>query len=410
MIWMALLRRSADAVGAMSDSSIMPRFRVPRSILSNMRTTLPQSLLAQLGLSKKCLVLDLDNTLWGGVIGDDGLGGIRLGQGEAEGEGFVAFQRYVRKLRERGVILAVCSKNNEEIAREVFLMHPEMVLKLEDISCFTANWEDKASNLRAIARNLNIGLNSLVFVDDNPVERAIVRQMLPDVAVPEIGTDPTDFIETLERNRFFQLVLFGKEDLQRTEYYLANAERQQIASSAESIEDFLKSLKMVATVEPISSLSLERSTQLINKSNQFNLTTIRRSAAEVLAVAKDPNWITRTVSLKDRFGDNGLISVLLAEIDGDFLKIDTWLMSCRVLKRNVEQFLFNELCALAARRGISVIRGQYVPTAKNELVKDHYRNLGFRRIAKSADGTSQYDLDLCSFKPFETFIEMRAVE
>jgi len=344
------------------------------------------------------------------VIGDDGLGGIRLGQGDAEGEGFVAFQRYARKLRERGVILAVCSKNNEEIAREAFLKHPGMVLTLGDISSFVANWENKASNLRAIAKNLNIGLSSLVFVDDNPAERAIVRQMLPEVAVPEVGIDPADFIETLERHRYFQLVLLGKEDFQRTEYYRADLERQQIASASESMEDFLKSLKMVATVEPISSLSLERSTQLINKSNQFNLTTIRRSAAEVLSVSKNPNWITRTVSLKDKFGDNGLISVLLAEIEGEVLTIDTWLMSCRVLKRNVEQLLLNELCALASSLGLSMIRGRYVPTAKNELVKDHYGNLGFRRVAQDADGTSQYELNVSAFTPFETYIETRAAE
>jgi FkbH-like protein len=360
-------------------------------------------LLAQVGMSKKCLVLDLDNTLWGGVIGDDGLGGICLGQGDAEGEAFLAFQRYVRKLSERGVILAVCSKNNESVAREAFEKHPEMFLQLSDISCFVANWDDKAANIRSIARQLNIGLNSLVFVDDNPAERAIVRKLLPEVAVPEVGTDPVDFITALERNRYFQLVVLGKEDLNRTSYYLANAERQQTASSAESIESFLQSLEMVAKVGPINDMTLERSTQLINKSNQFNLTTIRRSAAEVQAIAKDPNWVTLTASLRDRFGDNGLISVILARVIEDAMEIDTWLMSCRVLKRNVEQMLLNELCTIARCRRLRILRGRYIATPKNELVKDHYLSLGFRTIAQDESRRS-YELEVDRFQPIKTYI------
>jgi FkbH-like protein len=368
--------------------------------------SLASLLIAQLGLSKKCLVLDLDNTLWGGVIGDDGLGGIRLGQGNAEGEGFLAVQRWLRKLRERGVILAVCSKNTDSVAREVFLKHPEMVLKLEDISCFVANWNDKAANIRAIAQELNIGLQSLVFLDDNPAERAIIRRMLPEVAVPEVSGDPTDFIDAVERNRYFELVMLGKEDLRRAQYYQANAERRQIESSSDGIAEFLQSLQMTAEVGPISDLTLERSTQLINKSNQFNLTTIRRSTAEVLALSRDPQWITRTVSLKDRFGDNGLISVLLGKMNGDCIEIDTWLMSCRVLKRNVEQLLLNEICRVALDRGFRRIGGRYIPTAKNALVENHYSGLGFKLIERSDDGQCEYELDLASFAPVETFIQV----
>ena len=364
-------------------------------------------LLAQSGLSKKCLVLDLDNTLWGGVIGDDGLGGIRLGQGDPEGEAFLSFQRYVLKLRQRGVILAVCSKNTDSIAREAFEKHPEMVLKLSDISCFIANWNDKAANIRSIAQQLNIGLNSLVFVDDNPAERAIIRQLVPEVAVPEVSTDPLDFINALEQRRYFQVVGLGKEDLQRTEMYLANAERQAIETSTENLGEFLKSLQMVATVGPISEFTLERSAQLINKSNQFNLTTIRRSTAEVLALSKDPGWITRTVSLADRFGDNGLISVLLARIDGDALEIDTWLMSCRVLKRNVEHLLLNLVCEATADRGLRIVRGRYVPTAKNALVKDHYPSLGFTLVKAGMQGECTYELELAGRIPFETFIDLK---
>jgi FkbH-like protein len=347
-------------------------------------------LAAQMGLTKKCLVLDLDNTLWGGVIGDDGLGGIRLGQGDGEGEAFLAFQRYAKALKDRGVLLAVCSKNTDHVAREVFEKHPEMVLRLEDISCFMANWNDKASNLREIARTLNIGLDSLVFADDNPVERALVRQLAPEVAVPELPLDPADYIRAVERHRYFQITSLGSEDLLRVEYYRANKQREEILGASENVEDFLASLAMVARIAPVDDISLERTAQLINKSNQFNLTTRRRTAAEVMALASHPDWFTCTVSLRDRFGDNGLISVLFAKREDEILSIDTWLMSCRVLKRGVETFLHNYLCRWALNHGIHRIRGEYIPTAKNSLVKNHYAALGF---AQATSGRSGADSD-----------------
>ena len=347
---------------------------------------------AQLGLAKKCLVLDLDNTCWGGVIGDDGLGGIRLGQGDAEGEAFLAFQRYAKALKERGVLLAVCSKNEEHIAKEVFEKHPEMVLRLDDISCFMANWIDKAANLREIARQLNIGVNSLVLVDDNPAERALVRQLAPEVAVPEIPEDPAGFIQAIEPYRYFQLTSLGQEDLRRAEYYRANLERQQALSGSENVEDYLKSLRMVARVEPIGEMSLERSVQLINKSNQFNATTRRRAAAEVLAIVGDAAWATWTVSLRDRFGDNGLISVVLARIEQDALVVDTWLMSCRVLKRGGETLVCNHLCEFAATHGLKRVRGEYIPTAKNDLVRELFSSLGFAKVSEEADGHTWWEL------------------
>ena len=205
---------------------------------------------AQLGLAKKCLVLDLDNTLWGGVIGDDGLGGIRLGQGDPEGEAFLAFQQYVKGLQRRGIILAVCSKNSDETAREVFEKHSEMVLRLQDISCFVANWDDKATNLRNIAATLNIGLNSLVFVDDNPAERAIVRRLVPEVAVPELPEDVTAYPRVLEQHRYFQVVSVGTEDFQRTEYYRSDSMRKSAQASAGDMRAYLRSLEMIARVGP----------------------------------------------------------------------------------------------------------------------------------------------------------------
>jgi len=305
----------------------------------------------------------------------------------------------------RGVILAVCSKNNEQTAREVFEKHPEMILRLDDFSCFVANWTDKATNLRSIAQQLNVGLDSLVFVDDNPAERSIVRQMVPEVAVPEISDDPIEFVEALERHRYFQVATLGSEDFKRTEYYRANARRAEIQESASGLDDFLRSLDMTATIGPIQAATLERSTQLINKSNQFNLTTRRRSVAEVMALTQSPDWVTVTVSLADRFGDNGLISVVLAHVQQDILEIDTWLMSCRVLKRGVERFLLNYLCEAAMARKLKSMRGEYIPTAKNDLVRNHYAELGFHNVEIKPDGYTVWALPLADHKPLSNFIK-----
>lgn len=361
---------------------------------------------AQSGMGKKCLVLDLDNTLWGGVIGDDGLGGILLGQGDAESEVFLSIQQYVKGLCERGVILAVCSKNEEAAAREVFERHPEMVLALEDISCFVANWDDKATNLRHIAAELNIGLNALVLLDDNPVERALVRQLAPEVAVPELPEDAGGFVQALEMHRYFEVTSLGAEDLQRTEYYRANTGRKTLQRSTGNVDDFLASLNMTARIAPIQDTTLERSVQLINRSNQFNLTTRRYTIAEILAMVQDDSTLTRTVSLVDRFGDNGLISVLVAKTNGDSLEIDTWLMSCRVLKRGVEHVLLNHLCRLARDRGLKTIRGEFIPTAKNTLVRNHFAELGFTQTDGDDAEHTHWELELSpDWKPLNTFIE-----
>jgi FkbH-like protein len=349
---------------------------------------------ARLGRSRKCLVLDLDNTLWGGVIGDDGLAGINIGQGDAVGEAFVAFQRYARSLAERGVILAVCSKNEDANAREPFLKHSEMVLKLDDISCFVANWEDKAANPRRIAQDLNIGLDSLVFVDDNPAERALVRQLLPEVAVPEIPADPADYVRAVDQHRYFEAIAISSEDFKRTSYYRANAQRRETASNVGDIDEFLRSLEMRGWVGPVGDLELDRTVQLIGKSNQFNLTTRRYSTGDVEGMRKDPAWVTRAVKLADRFGDNGLISVALAHEEGADLRIDTWLMSCRVLKRNVEAFLLNDLVAAAQARDLKRLTGEYIPTAKNALVKNHFASLGFKQTQADDDGRTLWELSI----------------
>lgn len=333
-------------------------------------------LASSMGLSKKCLVLDLDNTLWGGVIGEDGLSGITLGSGPV-GEAFVALQEYILDLKNRGIILAVCSKNNDADAREPFKKHPDMVLKLSDIAMFVANWEPKPHNIRNIAKTLNIGLDSLVFLDDNPVEREAVRSMICEVDVIAIGNDPMQYRRTLSEYLMFEVNSITAEDAVRTEQYKAKAEISQLKETTLNIDEFYRGLQMQATIKPFDEMHLPRITQLIGKSNQFNLTTRRHSLEQLRSFMADPDYVHLYMKLSDRFTDHGLVSVLIAQrIDG-VLDIDTWLMSCRVIGRTVEAQMLAELCDIAQKLGCQRLRGTYIPTAKNALVADLYERFGF---------------------------------
>ncbi|MBB5693935.1 HAD-IIIC family phosphatase [Muricoccus pecuniae] len=340
---------------------------------------------AAAGLSRKCLVLDLDNTLWGGVIGDDGIEGIKLGQGSATGEAFLSFQRYAALLGKRGVILAVCSKNDLAVAEAAFTNHPEMALRRADIACFVANWTDKASNLRHIAKTLNIGLDSLVFVDDNPAERDIIRRELPEVGVPELPEDVAGYAERVADAGYFETVSFTADDAARGRAYALNEERRAALEQASDMDGYLRGLGMVMTARSIGAGDLPRATQLINKTNQFNLTTRRYTEAAVEELATNPEALALSVRLSDKFGDNGLISVILARPDpalprGELL-IDTWLMSCRVLGRQVEQATLGVLIEEARRRGIEALVGEYRPSGRNSMVAEHYARLGFTPCA-----------------------------
>jgi FkbH-like protein len=352
------------------------------------------------GRSAKCLVLDLDNTLWGGVVGDDGLNGIVLGQGSGQGEAFVEFQRYVKGLSLRGVILAVCSKNDRENALEPFERHPEMVLRTKDIACFVANWTDKAANLRSIAKQLNIGLDALVFVDDNPSERELIRRELPMVAVPEMPEDPAAYAATLAAAGYFEGLRTTEEDHSRCKLYQTNAQRDQLRETATDIGSYLESLHMTMTATPFDSLGLTRITQLINKTNQFNLTTQRMTEAEVAARMSDPKMVTLQVRLADRFGDNGTIAVLMARMcPSKEAMIETWLMSCRVLGRKVEEACLNVLAEICAARGMKRLIGAYRPTEKNSMVREMYSALGFERIEMEETGATRWMLPLEGFQP-----------
>jgi FkbH-like protein len=346
------------------------------------------------GKSRKALVLDLDNTLWAGVIGDDGMDGINIAQGDATGEAHLALQRYALELRERGVVLAVSSKNTDEVARQVFREHPDMLIREDHIAVFQANWNDKASNLKAIAEALNIGTDALVFVDDNPAERAQVRQALPEVAVPEMPADPAWYVRVLAAGSYFEAVGFANEDRDRARMYGENAKRAALQTSAGGIEDYLRSLAMTIRFAPFDVAGRARIAQLINKSNQFNLTTRRYSEAEIAALADDPAVFTLQVRLEDAFGDNGMISVVICRQHGPDWQIDTWLMSCRVLGRRVEQMVLAQLQQQAAARGIARLIGTYRPSGRNGIVADHYAKLGFALTSEDAEGNQTWTLQI----------------
>ncbi len=364
-------------------------------------------LAAKQGRSAKCLVLDLDNTVWGGVVGDDGLEGIVIGQGSAGGEAYVAFQAYCKELSRRGVILAVCSKNDEANALEPFEKHPEMVLKRGDIAAFAANWSDKAANIRSIASELNIGLDSLVLVDDNPFERNLVRRELPMVAVPEVGEDPVSFIAALADGGYFEALSITDEDRERTALYHGNRAREVLRESVTDLNSYLRGLEMQLVWRRFDRLGLARIVQLINRSNQFNLTTRRYTEEDVLAVMDDKTAFGLQLRLIDRFGDNGVIAIVIGRLrDGRDLDIDTWLMSCRVLGRQVEPATLNLIAEQARALGARRLVGTYIPTKKNGMVKDHYAKLGFTVMDNTPEGGSRALLDLGSFRPTPTFIHV----
>jgi FkbH-like protein len=364
-------------------------------------------LAARRGLSGKCLVLDLDNTLWGGVIGDDGLEGIHLGQGSALGEAYVEFQIYCLNLARRGVALAVCSKNDDANARAPFENHPDMVLRLNNIACFVANWQDKPSNLRHIAKSLNIGLDSLVFADDNPFERNIVRRELPMVMTPELPEDPALYANCIASGGYFDVAEVTREDLERSGQYQANLQRQAVMDQFTDMAGYLESLKMELISSAFDAVGLTRIVQLINKTNQFNLTTRRYDDADARAMMADPSVATFQFRLVDTLGDNGMICVVIGKVtNADTLHIDTWLMSCRVLGREVEREIMNVVARRAADMGLSFVVGEFIPTAKNGMVANHYRDLGFKPLDDNA-GVSTWRLALAGYQPYQTKITVK---
>lgn len=367
-------------------------------ILPVIAQNVTETVLAARGKIKKCIVLDLDNTLWGGVVGDDGTDGIQIGE-LGTGHAFTHFQHWLKELKNRGIILCVCSKNNEENAKDPFINHPEMVLRLEDISVFVANWQDKAGNIRYIRDVLNIGMDSMVFVDDNPFEREVVRNLVPEITVPELPENPEDYVDFLRGEYLFGTVSYSKEDRMRTDQYRAEAERVSLQSKCTDYDDYLNSLEMVAQANAFDAYHYPRIAQLTQRSNQFNLRTVRYTEQEIENVANDDKYITIYFTLKDKFGDHGLISAVIMEKREKELFVNTYLMSCRVLKRGMEEFIVNTMVETARNAGFERVVGEYIPTAKNAMVSDLYEKLGFTKIAENI-----FAADTETFKSNKTHI------
>ncbi len=363
-----------------------------------------------LGRVKKCLILDLDNTLWGGVIGDDGPDRIQIGRETAVAEAYTAFQQYCLGLRARGVLLAVCSKNDETIAKSGF-NHPDSILKLEHFAAFKANWRPKHENIEAIAVELNLGLDSFVFIDDNPAERAIVSAQLPSVSVPDVGSEVSLFPQIIQHQHLFEAVTLSQEDLQRSAQYAGNTARVAQQAKFANYGEYLDSLLMSAEIDSFQPVYLDRITQLIGKSNQFNLTTRRYTYPEVAQIASDPDFIPLYGRLQDVFGDNGLVSAIIGRLSARTLHVDLWIMSCRVLKREMELAMLDELVRRAAEAGATQLVGYYLRTPKNALVKDHYENLGFRLDSAIDDGSaSVWTLSVADYIPQSTHIHIHGAE
>jgi len=338
---------------------------------------------AAIGRITKCVILDLDNTIWGGIIGDDGLEKIQIGDYQL-GKAFLQLQNLAKQLKERGIILAVCSKNTENIAREPFEKHPQMILRLDDIGIFVANWENKVDNIKYIREVLDIGFDSMVFLDDNPFEREMVKSHIPEITVPDLPADPSLYLDFLRNENLFDTVSFSAEDKNRTALYQVEADRKKYKLSFTDENEYLKDLEMLCDVDPFNSFTLPRVAQLIQRSNQFNLRTIRHSENDLEKMLQSDKFFTLAFTLRDKFGDQGLISAIILEDKGDStLFIDTWIMSCRVLKRNVESFVLREIARIALDNGFASIAGEYIPTPKNGLVKDLLKKLGFEQNGPS---------------------------
>jgi len=352
------------------------------------------------GKSRKCVVLDLDNTLWGGIVGDVGYEGINLNPNDAVGESYLAFQEYLLGLKQRGIILAICSKNEEDVAKEAFEKNPYIKIKLSDIACFKANWNDKASNIKDIAAELNIGTDSLVFVDDNPAERRIVKKFLPEVTVIELSEDPAYYVRDLSLAMKFDWAAITKEDISRVETYIDNAKRNALMHQFVDYSEYLKSLDMTGSAHEISEEELGRFVQLCNKSNQFNLRTVRLTEAEGMQLIERKDAAAIGVTLKDCFSDYGIISCIILEKQGEDCFITNWLMSCRVLKRGVEDFALNKVVSIAKQLGCKKLIGEYIPSPKNKMVENFYKEMGFDELD---DG--KYSLNVEAFNEKIVYIE-----
>ncbi|MBD5114298.1 MAG: HAD-IIIC family phosphatase [Ruminococcaceae bacterium] len=373
----------------------MYKYAVAVPLIPEFAFSLSKIFASLLGKNKKVLALDLDNTLWGGVVGDDGAEKLALGQEVPMGQAYCEFQSYIKAQKQLGVLLTVCSKNDHENAI-AGLNHPDGVLKPEDFTLIKANWEPKSLNIEQTAKELNLLPESIVFVDDNPAEREIVKGTLPVEAPPMESIE--SYIHTLDKGGYFEVTNFSEDDLHRTEMYKQNAERAKMQSAFADYGEYLDSLEMKAVIEDFSPINLARVTQLTNKSNQFNVTTRRYTQSDMEQVFESPDYIRLCGRLEDKFGDNGIVSVVIGRKDGETLDIDLWLMSCRVLKRDMELAMLDTLVKEAVKQGVKVIKGHYYPTAKNKMVKELFGDFGFEKISEDEEGNTLWELKTEGYK------------
>ncbi|MEO8514077.1 MAG: HAD-IIIC family phosphatase [Ignavibacteria bacterium] len=352
------------------------------------------------GKAKKCLILDLDNTMWGGIIGDDGVENIQIGE-LGIGKAFTELQLWAKQLKQRGIILAVCSKNDHDVARSAFDNHPDMVLKYEDFAVFQANWDNKAENIKQIQEFLNIGFDSMVFLDDNPFERNLVKSFLPEVTIPDLPEDPAEYLNYLSKLNLFETSSYSEEDSGRSDQYRVEFERSLVKKAFTNEDEYLESLEMVSECKSFDVYSIPRVSQLTQRSNQFNLRTQRYSESDVKNIAESNDYITLSFTLEDKFGHYGLISLVILKKEKESLFIDTWIMSCRVLKRTMENFVLNSIVEAAKSNGFSKLVGEFIPTAKNKMVKDHYKNFGF------GESDGKFIMDLDNYTTLKTFIKRK---
>lgn len=369
----------------------MAKMSVALDILPKYAKRVVDVIAALKGQVKKCVICDLDNTLWGGIIGEDGLSGIKIGN-LGSGHAYEDLQIWLKQLKQRGILLAVCSKNDDHIAKEPFEKLEEMVLKLDDFAIFVANWDNKVDNIRYIQSTLNIGFDSMVFLDDNPFERNLVRENISEVCVPELPDDPAKYLSYLQSLNLFETASYSVEDANRTTQYQVEAKRNELKLKATSYEDYLKELDMECEWNYFDSQNAPRIAQLTQRSNQFNLRTVRYTEAEILDIINDPKKVGLYFKLKDKYGDYGLISVIILNIDNNLGFIDTWLMSCRVLKRGVEQFVLNKMIQVSKKNGVNVLQGEYLETKKNHMVSNLYDDLQFDKIEEN-----RWELDLNTY-------------
>lgn len=386
--------QSLYGAGNLYDSKMYYIAKMPISVkmLPEVAKQVIDVTLAIEGKFKKCVVLDLDNTIWGGTIGDDGIENIQIGE-LGVGQAFSRFQTWLKELKNRGIILAVCSKNNEDVAKEPFEKHPEMVLRLDDISVFIANWEDKAQNIKKIQEILNIGMDSMVFIDDNPFERGVVKNLIPDITVPDLPEDPAQYMDYLKELNLFETASFSEADAGRTKQYQEEAKRNLTQANYQNYDEYLISLEMKACAKPFDKFHYSRIAQLTQRSNQFNLRTIRYTEDEIEKIAGSDEHITLYYTLEDKYGDYGLISVvILDKLNDEELFISEWLMSCRVLKRGMEEFIINKMVDTARANGFKKIIGEYIKTPKNAMVEHIYEKMGFKAVADN-----RYEMDAESY-------------